>query len=74
MVAAGLGQAILPCVLGDGDPGLDRIRDIVPEMAVPIWVASHADLADVPRLRAARELLGQALADDAARLLGQGGG
>ena len=73
MVALGLGQAILPCVIGDADPRLTRRRDRVPQMRVPIWVASHVDLAEVPRLRAARALLGAAIAEDAARLAGAAG-
>jgi DNA-binding transcriptional LysR family regulator len=70
MVAAGLGQAILPCILGDGDPRLERCHGVVPDLEVPVWVASHIDLSDVPRLRAARALLVEALAEDAGRLAG----
>ena len=57
MAAAGQGRAILPQVLGDPDPRLVRLDEILPPMQVSIWVASHADLADVPRIRAVRELL-----------------
>jgi DNA-binding transcriptional LysR family regulator len=70
MAAAGLGQAILPCVAGEGRAGLERRHGLFPPTSVDIWVASHADLAEVPRLRAARALLGEALAADAARLAG----
>jgi DNA-binding transcriptional LysR family regulator len=70
MAAAGLGQAILPCIVGDARADLERRRGVVPDMAVDIWVASHADLGDVPRLRAARALLSEALAEDAPRLAG----
>lgn len=73
MVAAGLGQAILPCILGGEDPRLERCRGVVPDLAVPVWVASHSDLRDVPRLRAARALLVEAIAEDAGRLAGASG-
>ncbi len=71
MAAAGQGKALLPCVLGDGDPRLTRLEGTLPEFAVPIWVASHADLADAPRLSAVRARLAEALRADASRLRGR---
>ncbi|MDH3264369.1 MAG: LysR family transcriptional regulator [Paracoccaceae bacterium] len=71
MAAAGQGKAILPCVLGDGDPRLKRLEGQLPDIAVPVWVASHADLADAPRLAAVRARLAEALRADAARLKGR---
>ena len=62
LAAQGLGQAVLPCVLGDDDSRLERRRGIMPAMPVDIWVASHSDLTDVPRIRAVRALLVEALA------------
>lgn len=70
MVAAGQGRALLPCLLGDGDARLARRSAPMPDIAVPVWVASHADLADAPRLSAVRARLGAALRADAARLGG----
>lgn len=70
MAAAGQGRALLPCVLGDGDPRLRRLEGQFPQVAVPVWVASHADLADAPRLAAVRARLAEALRADAARLRG----
>lgn len=68
--AIGLGQAILPCVVGDMDPRLERRPGIMPDASVAIWVASHFDLYDAPRIRAARQLLNQALAKRAGELAG----
>lgn len=70
LVAAGIGQAILPCVLGDDDARLQRRRGILPDLSVDVWVASHNDLLDVPRIRAVRQLLVAALVDQADRLAG----
>ncbi len=70
MAAMGIGRTILPCVLGDADPRLLRL-DLTPPMSVPIWVASHADLADAPRLRTLRAQLAQALRDRAGVLAGR---
>lgn len=61
MVAAGLGRAFLPVVLGEPDPRLTRIRDAAPEITVPLWVATHADLADAPRIAVVRDRLTEAL-------------
>jgi hypothetical protein len=40
-------------------------------MSVPIWVASHADLADAPRLRTLRLQLAEALRQRAPLLAGR---
>ncbi len=72
LAAGGLGRAVLPCILGDGDPRLLRIEHAMPEIAVDIWVASHTDLANVPRIRAVREHLAEALAARASELRGAG--
>ncbi len=74
LAAGGLGQAILPCLLGDADPRLVRLKDAMPEMKVDIWAASHVDLADVPRIRAVREHLAEALRARSAELSGAGEG
>lgn len=52
MAVAGIGRAILPAMLGDPDPRLERLEGILPPLSVPIWVASHPDLAELPRIRA----------------------
>lgn len=73
MAAAGQGRAILPCVLGDEDARLVLLDREMPLMATDIWVASHPDMSDVPRIRAVREMLVQALERQAPRLLGAAG-
>ena len=72
MVAQGLGLSFLPCILGDGDPRLRRLPDAAPPFATPIWVASHADLAQSPRLRQARARLVEGLRACAPALAGTG--
>lgn len=71
MVAAGQGRAVLPCVLGDGDPRLARREADMPPFQVPIWVASHTDLADSPRVSAVRARLVTGLRGMADRLKGR---
>jgi DNA-binding transcriptional LysR family regulator len=58
----GRGLAILPRFLGDSDPRLSRIIGMMPPLSVDIWVASHVDLAGVPRIALMRRLLTEAIA------------
>lgn len=71
MAAAGGGLAILPCILGEGDERLEPVEDVMPPIATDIWVATHTDLADVPRISQVRTLLVTGLAERAAQLLGK---
>ena len=68
----GIGRTLLPCFLGDADPRLVRLSKVAPELQVPIWVASHSDLADVPRLRAVRARISAHLDARSAQLSGEG--
>lgn len=61
MVAQRLGRAVLPDVLGQNDPRLEKIDLVPPHTEIPLWVASHADFGDSPRLRKVREMLAAAL-------------
>ena len=70
MAAAGQGMAPLPWFLGHEDGRLEEVRGIIPDISVDIWVASHADLADVPRIAETRRALVAALDGMAARLRG----
>jgi DNA-binding transcriptional LysR family regulator len=70
MAASGQGKAVLPCILGDGDARLSRLPGAIPDISVPVWIATHADLADAPRLTVVRSRLAAALKAEAARLRG----
>lgn len=71
LAASGIGQVILPSILGNSDRRLVRRNGILPGLSVNIWVASHADLADVPRIRGVSRMLSEALSADADRLAGR---
>jgi DNA-binding transcriptional LysR family regulator len=58
----GLGIALIPRVVGDGEPGLERLdASDAPEPRV-VWQAVHQDLARAARVRAVSEFLGQIVA------------
>ncbi|MGE0237104.1 MAG: LysR family transcriptional regulator [Parvibaculaceae bacterium] len=58
---AGLGLAALPCYLGDGTPGLVRVRAPVAAMGTALWVLTHADLRHQIRIRAFTDFVAEAL-------------
>jgi DNA-binding transcriptional LysR family regulator len=70
MASAGQGMAPMPSFLGQEDGRLEEVRGIMPDISVDIWVASHADLADVPRIAETRRALVTALDGMAPRLRG----
>ncbi|OYX45496.1 MAG: hypothetical protein B7Z02_00620 [Rhodobacterales bacterium 32-67-9] len=71
LAAEGQGMAILPAYLGLEDARLERVTGEMPDIEVDIWVASHPDLADVPRIAQTRRALTEALAAVADRLSGR---
>lgn len=55
MAQNGTGIAILPTFVGRRFPDLRELPDKMPDIAVPIWVGSHQDLRDIPRIRAVKK-------------------
>jgi DNA-binding transcriptional LysR family regulator len=49
--SAGIGLAILPCFLGDADPGLRRVWAPDVGSVLPAWLVVHEDLAGAARIR-----------------------
>jgi len=70
MAAEGMGRAVLPCVLGDGEPRLERHGAPIPEAEVPVWVAAPAALAGEARIARAAARIGARLEAERARLAG----
>ncbi|MEO9895680.1 MAG: LysR family transcriptional regulator [Paracoccaceae bacterium] len=68
LAVQGVGQALLPCLIAESDSGLERIDRFTPDIKVPIWVASHEELAKVSRLRLVRSSLLEALQQHQAQL------
>lgn len=49
---AGLGLAMLPCMVADADPGLIRVSPAPPVPGRDIWLLTHNDLRKTARVRA----------------------
>lgn len=50
-VRAGFGATRMACFLGDSDPELMRVPGMPIFTQMPLWVLTHADLREVPRIR-----------------------
>lgn len=62
--AAGVGIAVLPCLLGDSHPGLRRVQLDSRPPGRDVWLGYHRDLRRLPRLRALVDLLIERLGDE----------
>jgi molybdate transport repressor ModE-like protein len=60
-IRAGLGRGVLPCFLGDRDPGLERSGPPLPELATELWLLTHPDLQRSARIRALLDFLYESL-------------
>lgn len=56
-VRGGTGLAVLPCHMGDADPGLRRLGPPIEEAATEQWLLVHRDLRVLPRIRGVMEAL-----------------
>jgi DNA-binding transcriptional LysR family regulator len=55
--AAGVGLALLPCFLGEAQPGLRRIAFSGPALDSDLWLLTHPDLRHSARVRALTDFL-----------------
>lgn len=64
---AGIGLALLPCYLGDGETRLVRaLPEPVADLRGELWIVTHADLEGTARVRAFFDLVGEGLARERA--------
>lgn len=68
LIAAGAGIGVLPCFMGDADPGLERV---LPEVRIvrSFWLVTHQDTHQFARIRAGREWLTRIVEDNRAALI-----
>jgi DNA-binding transcriptional LysR family regulator len=60
-VRAGLGIAMLPCVVADADPGLRRVAPDFLLRGSELWALTHADLRSAARVRAFLDFIRDAI-------------
>lgn len=71
-IYAGLGVALLPCVMGDADDRLQRFSE--PVLSLPLWVLTHPELQRVPRVRVVMRRLLDFVSAQTTALEGRGSG
>lgn len=59
-VKADMGACILPCLIGDVDPSLERIPPAKAHPFRDIWILTHRDLRNTPRVRIFVDFITQA--------------
>lgn len=58
---AGLGLTLLPCFLGDREPGLRRVPGTTPVLDRSLWLLLHEDLRHTARVRAFLDFVAPAI-------------
>lgn len=59
---SGFGLAVLPCYLGDLEPGLVRaVPEPIAELQDELWIITHAGLRNTARIRAFLDLVGEGM-------------
>jgi DNA-binding transcriptional LysR family regulator len=67
----GIGLAVLPCYLGDMEPGLVRAMTApIPALTRELWIITHSDLKNTARIRAFFDLVGDGLAAERSLISG----
>lgn len=69
----GLGIGYLPCFAGDTTPGLHRLAPPRDDLSGTLWLLTHPDLRQAPRIRALMDWLGEEIAACRPLIEGQGG-
>jgi DNA-binding transcriptional LysR family regulator len=61
--ASGAGIACLPCYVGDGNRTLHRVGGLIDGLATDIWLLTHPDIRNLPRIRTAMDWLAETVLD-----------
>jgi DNA-binding transcriptional LysR family regulator len=61
-VEQGFGIGPLPCFIADQRPGLVRLQPPDPDFSTGLWMLTHPDIRQVPRVRAFMDFCGTELA------------
>ena len=61
-VEPGLGIGHLPCFIGDARPGLVRLGPPNPDFSADLWLLTHPDLRQSPRVRVFLDFLAAEIA------------
>jgi DNA-binding transcriptional LysR family regulator len=57
----GVGVTLLPCFLGDRDPGLVRVIEPPEDLTLQLWILTHSDLRHTARVRTLMRFITESL-------------
>ncbi|RFC64688.1 MULTISPECIES: LysR family transcriptional regulator [Mesorhizobium] len=63
LAKAGLGLAVLPCVIADQKQDLIRVAEVPDTFSLDLWLLTHEDLRHTARIRAVLDFLAAALSE-----------
>ncbi|MDX8352953.1 LysR family transcriptional regulator [Cognatiyoonia sp. IB215182] len=69
LVKAGYGVSMQPEVLGDREPGMEKVLPDFPSLEFPIWLVTHRELQTSRRIRIVFDLLARGLAEARLKLV-----
>ena len=69
-VRLGMGVGVLPCGLASEAPNLVAVSPVIEPLGLPLWLLTHVDLAEMPRVRVLLDSLADALIASRSRLQG----
>lgn len=61
LARSGVGLAVLPCCLGDAEPGLTRLSSTIADMETTLWVLTHPNVRKAAKVRAFTAFVGRQL-------------
>ena len=67
LVKAGYGISMLPEVLCEAEPGIEKVLPSLPSLQFPVWLVTHRELRTNRRIRVVFDTLARGLAEVAAR-------
>lgn len=72
LTAASAGISVLPCFIGDQDPGLVRVLDAHVDIARSFWIVVHKDVRRLARVSAFIDWLNRLVREKRPLLMGEG--
>ncbi len=70
--AAGMGIGLMPCFMGDMEPGLRRLMPPISSLRRDIWLVVHRDLQHNARVRAVLHFLAELIQRERSLIAGEG--
>lgn len=67
LVKSGYGISMQPEVLGEAEPGIEKVLPSLPSLQFPVWLVTHRELKTNRRIRLVFDMLARGLAEAAAR-------